>query len=153
MPPSTRSVPRRLRKLERIDAQLLVSDGLRVFVASSPRARLLGLALLDDPPPDCALLIPRCSSVHTFGMRFALDIAFLDARGRTLRELRAVPPRRLVVCRGAYAALELPARPTSPDSRKPSASSASSSVTLTWSDSRACSQRSAATRNRRGSRP
>ena len=56
-----------------------------MFVARSFRARLLGLAFLRRLPPDCGLLIPRCSSVHTFGMRFALDVVFLDGDGEVLR--------------------------------------------------------------------
>jgi len=55
------------------------------------------------------LLIPRCSSVHTFGMRFALDLFFLDREGRVIGVRRAVPPRRVVRWRGAAAVLEVPA--------------------------------------------
>jgi hypothetical protein len=54
------------------------------------------------------LLIPRCASVHTFGMRFALDVYFLDGDGRVLFVHRGVPPRRLRRCRGARAVLEIP---------------------------------------------
>jgi uncharacterized membrane protein (UPF0127 family) len=68
----------------------------------------VGLAFRREPPP-YALLIPRCRSIHTFGMRFALDIAFLDAEGRVLRLERDVPPCRVVACRGAAAVLEAPA--------------------------------------------
>ena len=80
-----------------------------VFVASSARARLLGMALLDDLPAGVALLIPRCRSVHTFGMRFALDIVFLGAGGDPVRVERAVPPRRFRSCRRARSVLETPA--------------------------------------------
>jgi hypothetical protein len=78
------------------------------FVAATPRARLLGLAYLDraDAAP---LLFPRCSSVHTFGMRFALDLYFLDADGATVERRLAVPPRRLAICGRASAVLEIPA--------------------------------------------
>jgi uncharacterized membrane protein (UPF0127 family) len=58
-------------------------------------ARLLGLALLKDLPADHALLIPRCSSMHTFGMRFDLDVLFLSA-DRVLRVAPGVPPRRVL---------------------------------------------------------
>lgn len=78
----------------------------RAFVASTYASRLLGLIGLAGLPPDCGLLLPRCRSVHTFGMRFALDIDFLDADGHVLRRVRNVPPRRLVWCRGAAAVLE-----------------------------------------------
>ena len=77
-------------------------------MARSRRRRLLGLALRRKPPRH-ALLIPRCRSVHTFGMRFALDLVFLDARGRVLRVELAVPPRRVLTCRGAFAVIEAPA--------------------------------------------
>jgi uncharacterized protein len=95
----------RLNRFRGLD-QIAVADCPRVFVARTFRARLLGLAWLADLPDECGLLIPRCSSVHTYGMRFALDIAFLDGDGAVLREVRAVPPRRVVRCRGAAAVLE-----------------------------------------------
>jgi uncharacterized protein len=94
-----------------------LADGSRVRVARRPLARLLGLAWLGRTAVgDCALLIPHCSCVHTFGMRFALDIAFLDANGAVMRRLRSVPPRRVVRCPGARAALERPAAQAEPTS-------------------------------------
>ena len=67
-------------------------------MAATARARLLGLSGLRAPPP-CGLLLPRTRSVHTFGMRFALDLVWLDARGRVARIDLNVPPRRLRACR------------------------------------------------------
>ena len=78
----------------------------RAYVATTARARLLGVAWLDDLPEGVGLLIPRCSSVHTFGMRFALDIDFLDAERRVLRRVEAVAARRVLWHRGAVAVLE-----------------------------------------------
>jgi len=95
------------RRLERLPARRL-PGGLCVFSACSFRARLLGLALLDDVPAGCALLMPGCSSVHTFGMRFPIDVVFLDREGRVARIARRVPPRRFVRCRAAAAVLESP---------------------------------------------
>jgi phosphoribosyl-dephospho-CoA transferase len=43
-------------------------------------------------------------------MRFALDVDFLDADGRLLRRVEAVPPRRVVHCRRGAAVLERTAR-------------------------------------------
>jgi uncharacterized protein len=83
--------------------------GRVVPVARGVRSRLLGLAWLDAERAGPGLLIPRCSAVHTFGMRFALDLVFLDRRRRPLRVRRAVPPRRFVWQRGAAAVLEIPA--------------------------------------------
>lgn len=82
--------------------------GREVPVAATRRARLLGLALLDRRRAGPGLLLPRCRSVHTFGMRFALDLVFLDAEGAVARLRREVPARRIVRCRTAVAVLELP---------------------------------------------
>lgn len=79
-------------------------------MAVGPRARLLGLAHLDRGEAGAGLLIPRCFCVHTFGMRFALDLVFLDGEGRVVSLRRAVRPRRLAFDRRASAVLELPAR-------------------------------------------
>jgi uncharacterized protein len=81
---------------------------MEIIVARSPWSRLLGLALRRRPPPGRALLIPRCRSVHTFGMCFALDLVWLDAEGRVLAIDREVGPWRVRSCRGAAAVLELP---------------------------------------------
>jgi uncharacterized protein len=86
----------------------LVYD-LEVPVATGLRARTLGLSHLDREEAGPGLLIPRCASVHTFGMRFALDIHFLDADEEVLSSRFAVPPRRFVACRAAAAVLEIPA--------------------------------------------
>jgi uncharacterized protein len=77
-----------------------------VAVASSFRARLFGLAFRRPGP---ALLIPRCRSVHTFGMRFALDLVWLDRDGRVLAVEQSVPPNRVRSRRDAAAVLEFPA--------------------------------------------
>jgi len=82
--------------------------GREVPVATGSRARLLGLAYLDRSEAGAGLLIPRCFSVHTFGMRFALDIVFLDRRGMPISVHRGVSRCRVVVNRRADAVLELP---------------------------------------------
>jgi uncharacterized protein len=78
-------------------------------VAVGFRSRLRGLAWRGRAAAGPGLLIPRCSSVHTFGMRFALDVYFLDRGGRVLAVRRRVLPRRVVWHRGAAAVLEIPA--------------------------------------------
>lgn len=83
--------------------------GRRVAVADDFHSRLLGLAGLDAADVGAGLLIPGCASIHTFGMRFELDVVFLDRRERPLARRLRVPPRRLLWHRGAAAVLELPA--------------------------------------------
>jgi uncharacterized membrane protein (UPF0127 family) len=95
--------PIRFRGLER--REIL---GARVVLATTRPSRLLGLALLRRRRAGPGLLIPGCRSVHTLGMRFRLDLLFLDAEGRVIELRRAVPPGRFVRCPGAAAVLELP---------------------------------------------
>jgi uncharacterized membrane protein (UPF0127 family) len=96
------------RRLERLPRWTLADDAV-VHEANAFASRLLGLAFLRELPSGHALFIPDCRSVHTFGMRFAIDVAFIDEWARPLRVERAVPPRRVLVCRGAFAAIETPA--------------------------------------------
>jgi uncharacterized protein len=98
-----RSVPIRFEDLP--EERIL---GLVVPVASTPWSRLLGLALLSRERAGPGLLIPRCRCVHTFGMRFPLDLVALDAEGRVVELRRSVPPGRFARCRQADAVLELP---------------------------------------------
>jgi uncharacterized protein len=86
-----------------------VAAGRRVPVAARPLTRLLGLALLQPACAGPGLLIPRCRSVHTLGMRFPLDVVFLDRRGAVISCRRGVRPGRLVFERRAKSVLELPA--------------------------------------------
>ena len=95
------------RRLDRLPRRRVC--GREVPVAIGPQARLLGLAGLGPAQAGPGLLLPRCASVHTFGMRFALDLVFLDDAGSVLAVRRGVPARRLAWRRGADAVLELPA--------------------------------------------
>jgi uncharacterized membrane protein (UPF0127 family) len=105
------SRPRRFRHQPRAEVW-----GRRVPVALSRRARILGLALLDRPAAGAGLLLPGCRGVHTFGMRFPLDLVFLDRSMRAVSFRRAVPPGRVAFERGAQAVLEMPvAGPSEPD--------------------------------------
>jgi len=83
--------------------------GREVRIARGPRVRLLGLARLDREEAGSGLLIPRCSSVHTLGMRFPLDLYFLGGSGEVLAIRRGVPARRLAFCGRARAVVEVPA--------------------------------------------
>ena len=74
---------------------------------ASGRARLIGLARLDQEKAGPGLLIPRCRSVHTFGMRFPLDLVFLGKRQDIIRVVLRVRPRQTVTTVGASAVLEV----------------------------------------------
>ena len=65
---------------------------------------LLGRSRLDD---DRALWLEPCNAVHTFGMRFPIDVLFIDRRGGVLSIHRNVGRGRVLFCWRARAALEL----------------------------------------------
>ena len=73
----------------------LVKDGVvlaSLEIARTRSARRKGLLGRDGF--DGALLLPRCRSVHTFGMRFTIDVAFCDRDGMVLRLVTVRPGAR-----------------------------------------------------------
>jgi protein-S-isoprenylcysteine O-methyltransferase Ste14/uncharacterized membrane protein (UPF0127 family) len=68
----------------------------RVMVASNPLVRLTGLLGSYPPDPGRALVIQPCNGVHTFGMRYPLDLAFLNAEGEVVRFVPGLGPNRMV---------------------------------------------------------
>jgi uncharacterized membrane protein (UPF0127 family) len=81
----------------------------RVEIPATRRERMRGLRDRGSLPPDHAMLFPRCRSVHTFGMRFPITVAFLDARWRIVA-VRPMRPGRLAWPRvRARSVLECPA--------------------------------------------
>lgn len=67
---------------------------------------LLGRTLAEDG----GLLLSPCNSIHTIGMRYAIDAVYLDRNGVVLRVDHALPSGRIwPLQRGARRVLELPA--------------------------------------------
>jgi uncharacterized membrane protein (UPF0127 family) len=83
--------------------------GLVVVEAATATARLRGLAWLDAGalPRSVGLRFARTRSVHTFGMRFPLDLIWLAGDDRVLRVDRAVPRRRHRAAPRARAVVEV----------------------------------------------
>ena len=67
----------------------LVCDGnvlASAEVAGSHRSK--GKGLLGREGYEGALVIERCRWIHTIGMRFPLDVAFVDADGAIIKTMR-----------------------------------------------------------------
>ena len=94
------------RRLESLPA-IELDDGLTVHIAAGPFARLRGLAALDDLPGEHGLLLPRTRSVHTFGMRFALDLVWLARDGSVVAVEGSIGPRRHAMVRSARSVVEV----------------------------------------------
>jgi uncharacterized protein len=82
----------------------------RAGVADRWWLRLMGLSGRAGLAPGEGLLLTPCRAVHMYGMRFPLDVAFLDRSGAVLALYRGLAPReRTRWHRKATYALELPA--------------------------------------------
>lgn len=75
--------------------QRLLAD--RAHVARSWRERMVGLLSRESLPPGEALIFPGCHSIHTVGMRFAIDVIFVNRQWRVVAVQAAVAPGRLLL--------------------------------------------------------
>jgi uncharacterized membrane protein (UPF0127 family) len=81
----------------------------RTTVADSGPVRRKGLLGRTGLASDEALWIVPCEAVHTFRMRFALDLVFIDRKLRVRKVKSNVPPWRIAACLSAHSVIELPA--------------------------------------------
>jgi len=82
----------------------------RVVVAAAFWSRFRGLMFRSGWGQDGGMMLIPCRQVHTFGMRFPIDVAFLDSQDRIVRIIPALPPGRISpYVREARSILELPA--------------------------------------------
>ena len=93
------------RRLERL-SRIVLRGGATLAVADRASARLTGATLMRSLPRRTALLIPGCRSVHTLGMRFALDLIWLGDDGRIVDVSASVRPWRFVTRAHASAVVE-----------------------------------------------
>jgi uncharacterized membrane protein (UPF0127 family) len=80
----------------------------RCHFANTVLKRMVGLLNRRKFAEGEGLLLDRCYGVHTFGMRFPIDVLFLDKDLRVIRAVKALPPYRTCVVRKAVYVLELP---------------------------------------------
>ncbi len=92
-----------------VDILYIPQYSLTLHRATSFWARLRGLHAYAGLPWHAGLYIPRCNTIHTFGLPYAIDVAFLDARHRVIGYRHHLRPWRLAHCGGAVAVVELPA--------------------------------------------
>jgi len=79
-------------------------------LAEGFRSLLIGLIGRPSVPAGFALGLVGCDQVHTFGVRFPIDVAYCDREGMVLLAVDALPPNRVSPrARGAVIAWEMPA--------------------------------------------
>lgn len=79
----------------------------RVEIADSGAARSKGLLGRNGLAPGEGLWIVPCESVHTFGMRFPIDLVYLDRHKKVKKVRSRVPPWRVSACLSAHSVVEL----------------------------------------------
>ncbi|MBR4665265.1 MAG: DUF192 domain-containing protein [Lentisphaeria bacterium] len=78
--------------------------------ASSFGARLSGLIGKHFSPALDGMVFDRCNAIHTFFMRYPIDVIFADEKYRVLKTVPAFPPwRPFLACKNAFYVIELPA--------------------------------------------
>lgn len=115
--------------------------GARIRLAHSLAARMRGFLFRRPPLAGEGLFLAPCRGVHTYWMRFPLDVLLIDEQGTVIGTHPRMPPgSRTPIYRAARYALELPTgaidatgtavgdrltwKPVSPQSLEPSASTA-----------------------------
>jgi uncharacterized membrane protein (UPF0127 family) len=81
----------------------------RLREASNPITRMVGLLGKKTLPDGEALLIRPCWSIHTWFMRFSLDVIFLDRENRVVRVIRDMKPWRIAAAKGSHSVIEMKA--------------------------------------------
>jgi uncharacterized membrane protein (UPF0127 family) len=99
--------PPGLREVRNNRTGAVLASAVELALTRATRNR--GLLGRDSLPAGHGLLIAPCWSIHTFFMRFAIDVVFVTRDGRVVKVRRNVRPWRIAVGPGAYAVLELPA--------------------------------------------
>jgi hypothetical protein len=92
-------------KISNLTREVVVAD--RVEVADHGATRRKGLLGRDGLPAGEGLWIVPCESVHTFGMKFPIDLIYLDRNKKVKKVRSGVPPWRMSACLSAHSVVEL----------------------------------------------
>ena len=76
-------------------------------IAMDSGQRKKGLLGRDGLDPGHAFVIAPCQGIHTFGMRFPIDVVAVNRDGTVVKMRANVPPRRIVMAWSAFAIIEL----------------------------------------------
>ena len=84
-----------------------IAAHIRIAGTSAERRR--GLLETESLQPGDGLWIAPCEAVHTLGMKWSIDVLFLDKQHRVCKVVKELYPWRVAVCWTADSVLELPA--------------------------------------------
>jgi hypothetical protein len=90
-----------------VEGQPAFATDVRIAFDSASRNK--GLLGRTGMKPSEALVIAPCQAIHTFAMKFPIDVVFAARDGRVLKTREAIPPRRLAASLRAFAVIEMAA--------------------------------------------
>ena len=93
-------------RLTRTNADCVIQN---VSKTSNFLERMRGLLISSPLTENEGLLIAPCSSVHTIGMRYAIDLVFLDRQLTIVKTVRSLKPWRIAASNASSMVLELAA--------------------------------------------
>jgi uncharacterized membrane protein (UPF0127 family) len=96
---------RRLRVINPTQGTTLAD---RALIADSSKTRKTGLLKHGRLESGEGLWITPCEGVHTVGMKFAIDVLFLDKQRKVVKVRASMPRWRIAACLRAHSVLELP---------------------------------------------
>lgn len=103
---STETTEKRLRVLNRRSGQLLTSHA---GIANTSELRRRGLLQHTSLEEGDGLWIAPCEAVHSFGMKFTIDVIYLSKQKVVLKINPNMVKRRISLCLRAHSVLEVPA--------------------------------------------
>ena len=82
--------------------------GSHIVRADTSATRSVGLLRHKSLEPGHGLWIVPCEGIHTFFMKFPIDVVYVDRSKRVRKVVRAIPAWRISLCLPAHSVLELP---------------------------------------------
>ena len=93
-------------RIRNLTKDTLLAD--RADIADTSAKRRTGLLKHTGLEPGEGLWISPCEAVHTIGMKFPIDVLFLDRKRKVLKIKHGMPRTRMAVRLFAHSVLELP---------------------------------------------
>ncbi|MGI6092034.1 MAG: DUF192 domain-containing protein [Veillonellaceae bacterium] len=94
-------------EVKNITKNILLADN--AALANTFFSRLRGLLGTKRLEQGAGLIIKPCSSIHTFGMAYSIDVLFVDKNNCVLKAAGDIRPGRMAACSGSVYVIELPA--------------------------------------------
>jgi uncharacterized protein len=96
---------KRLRIVNRANGAVLTTHA---GIANTSELRRRGLLQHTELLPGDGLWIAPCEAVHSFGMKFTIDVLYLSKQKKVLKMRPRMVKRRISLCLSAHSVLELP---------------------------------------------